>query len=70
MILQGLAARVDGDRFLEWNIALFKLLDNGFEFGEGALEGQGADVLIIVLGQDLFFSLVKLRYFTRIAMTV
>jgi hypothetical protein len=44
MLLQGLAALVDGDRFLEVDLSLLEALHDALELGQGLLEGQAGDV--------------------------
>ena len=44
MRLQGLAALVDGDQFLELDLALLQALHDALELGEGLLEGEPGEV--------------------------
>src|SRR5271165_3421967 len=46
MRLQRFASRIDQNRIFEPDGAFFQLIDDFFEFGEGALEGKAGDVLI------------------------
>ena len=48
MRLQRLAARIDFDRIFKPDGALFKLIDDLFEFCERSLEGEAGDIFILL----------------------
>src|SRR6478672_10882589 len=52
--LQGLAALIDGDRFLQRHLALLEPLDDRFQLFDRALEGEGLDVRLVVFGHVVF----------------
>ena len=52
--LQGFAALIDGDRFLQRHLAFLEPLDDRFQFLDRALEGERLDVRLVVFGHIVF----------------